>query len=146
MDLTNLQLLMEISESIPAAFARRIAERDNPPPPPPLSQEPAAVQARIEAWLLATHQVRNKRGRLRQGLMLLALMQHPERHTAQLAEAAGLPNRAAARVAVRLGEFGLITWQNRSLYRYWRLTRAAEDALLLVVAGPAETGEPVGRP
>ena len=94
------------------------------------------MQARIEAWLLATHRVRNKRGRLRQGRMLLALMQYPERHTAQLAEAAGLPNRAAARVAVRLGEFGLLTWGNRGLYRYWRLTHAAEDALLLVVAGP----------
>ena len=125
-----------MSESLPTAFARRIAERDNPPPPPPLSQEPAAVQARIEAWLLATHHVRNKRGRLRQGLMLLALMQYPERHTAQLAEAAGLPARAAARVAVRLGELGLITPENRGLYRYWRLTHAAEDALLLVVVGP----------
>lgn len=127
-----------MSDNLSTAFARRIAERDNPPPPPPLSQEPAAVQARIEAWLLATHQVRNKRGRLRQGLMLLALMQHPERHTAQLAEAAGLPARAAARVAVRLGEFGLITSENRGLYRYWRLTRAAEDALLRVVAGPLQ--------
>ena len=133
---------MQTPESIPTAFARRIAERDNPPPPPPLSQEPAAVQARIEAWLLATHQVRNKRGRLRQGLMLLALMRHPERHTAQLAEAAGLPNRAAARVAVRLGEFGLLAWENRGLYRYWRLTRAAEDALLLVVAGPPHSPAP----
>jgi hypothetical protein len=123
-------------ETLPTAFARRIAERDNPPPPPPLSQEPAAVQARVEAWLLAQHGVRNKRGRLRQGRMLLALMQHPERHTMQLAEAADLPARAAARVAVRLSEFGLIAPENRSLYRYWRLTRAAEDALLLVVVGP----------
>ena len=123
-------------ENLPAAFAHRIAERDNPPPPPPLSQEPAAVQARIEDWLLKTYKVRDKRGRLRQGLMLLALMQHPERTTAQLAEAAGLPARAAARVAMRLGEFDLTTWEHRGLYRYWRLTRAAEDALLLVVVGP----------
>jgi len=125
-----------MSESLPATFARRIAERDNPPPPPPLSPEPAAVQARVEAWLLATHRVRDKRGRLRQGLMLLALMQHPERTTGELAEAAGLPVRAAARVAVRLGEFDLLTGEYRGLYRYWRLTRAAEDALLLVVMGP----------
>ena len=123
-------------ETLPTAFARRVAERDNPPPPPPLSQEPAAVQARIGAWLLSTHRVRDKRGRLRQGLMLLALMQHPERHTAELAEAAGLPARAAARVAVRLSESGLLTCEYRSYYRYWRLTRAAEDALLLVVVGP----------
>ena len=123
-------------ENLPTAFARRVAERDNPPPPPPLSQEPAAVQARIEDWLLKTYKVRDKRGRLRQSLMLLALMQHAERTTGELAEAAGLPARAAARVAVRLGEFGLLTWEYRSLYRYWCLTRATEDALLLVVAGP----------
>jgi hypothetical protein len=124
-------------ETLPAAFARRVAERDNPPPPPPLSPEPAAVQARIEDWLLTAHRVRDKRGRLRQGRMVLALMQHPERTTAELAEAAGLPDRAAARVAVRLGELGLLTWEYRSLYRYWRLSRATEDALLAVVAGPA---------
>ena len=126
-------------ETLPTAFARRVAERDHPPPPPLLSPEPAAVQARIEAWLLAQHRVRDKRGRLRQGLMLLALMQHPERHTTELAEAAGLPARAAARVAVRLSECGLLTWDYRSYYRYWRLTRAAEDALLVVVMGPAAT-------
>ena len=129
-------------ENFPAAFARRVAERDHPPPPPPLSPEPAAVQARIEAWLLATHKVRDKRGRLRQSRMLLALMHHPERTTGELAEAAGLPDRAAARVAVRLGEFGLISWQYRSLWRYWRLTRAAEDALLFVVLGPPATAGP----
>ena len=123
-------------DTLPDAFARRVAERDHPPPPPPLSPEPAAVQARLENWLLTTYKVRDKRGRLRQSRMLLALMQHPERTTAQLAEAAGLPPRAAARVAVRLGEFDVTTWEYRSLYRYWRLTRAAEDALLLVVAGP----------
>ena len=126
-----------MSESLPESFARRVAERDNPPPPPPPSMEPAAVQARIEKWLLQTYKVRDKRGRLRQSRMLLALMQHPERTTGELAEAAGLPARAAARVAVRLGEFGLTTWEYRSLYRYWRLERAAEDALLLVVVGPA---------
>ena len=124
-------------DTLPAAFARRVAERDNPPPPPPLSQEPAAVQARIENWLLSTYKVRDKRGRLRQSLMLLALMQHPERTTAELAAAAGLPVRAAARVAVRLCEFGLLTWEYRSLWRYWRLSRTAEDGLLVVVVGPA---------
>ncbi|MBF9224302.1 hypothetical protein [Hymenobacter ruricola] len=126
-------------ESLPEAFARRVAERDNPPPPPPLSQEPAAVQARIEDWLLKTHKVRDKRGRLRQTRMLLALMQHPERTTGELGEAAGLPPRAAARVAVRLGrDFDLLDWEYRGLYRYWRLTRATEDALLLVVLGPPQ--------
>ena len=129
-------------DTLPTAFARRVAERDNPPPPPPLSQEPAAVQARIEHWLLAVYKVRDKRGRLRQSLMLLALMQHPERTTAELAVAAGLPARAAARVAVRLGAFDITTWEYRSLYRYLRLTRAAEDALLRVVLGPTAATPP----
>ena len=142
MALAAPQSIMEKAESLPAAYARRIAERDNPPPPPPLSQEPAAVQTRIEDWLLKTYHVRNKRGRLRQSRMLLALMQYPERHTMQLAAAAGLPARAAARVAVRLGEFGVTIPETRGLYRYWRLTRAAEDALLLVVVGPPAVGPP----
>lgn len=124
------------SKTLADAFARRVAERDNPPPPPPLSQEPAAVQTRIEAWLRTTYRLRDGRSSLRMGRMVLALMQHPERHTMQLAEAAGLPGRAALRVAGRLGEFALATAEDRGLYRYWRLTRAAEDALLRVVVGP----------
>ena len=124
------------TETFADAFARRVAERDNPPPPPPLSQEPAAVQARLEAWLRTTYHLRDGRSSLRMGRMVLALMQHPERHTMQLAEAAGLPGRGALRVAVRLGELGLARWEDRGLYRFWRLTPAAEDALLLVVAGP----------
>ncbi len=119
-----------------AAYAQRIAERDVPPP---LSQEPAAVQARLDAWLLAQHRVRNIRGRRRQVLGLLALMQHPELETAALAAATGLPllsARSAARLAVQLNAEGLTTWEYRGSYRYHRLTRATEDALLLLVAGP----------
>ena len=125
-------------ESLPAAFARRVAERDAPPPPPPpLSPEPAAVAARVDAWLRSTYHLRDARSVLRMGRMLRALMPYPERTTGELAEAAGLPAAAAARVAVRLGARGLITAETRGLYRYWRLTRAAEDALLRVVVGPA---------
>jgi hypothetical protein len=71
------------------------------------------------------------------GRMVRALMQHPERTTAQLAEAAYRPARAALRVAVRLGAFGLITSEDCALYCFWRLTPTAEDALLVVVVGPA---------
>ena len=124
------------ADDLAARFARRMAERDNPPPPPPLSQEPAAVQARIEAWLQAAHAVGDPRGRLRLGRMLRGLMRHPELVTAQLAELAGLTGRAGGRTVARLGTLGLADAQYRGLYRYWRLTRAAEDALLLVVAGP----------
>jgi len=119
------------------AFARRVAERDHPPPPPPLSQEPAAVQARLEGWLGTAHRVRDPRGRLRLGRMLLALMTRPERTTGELGEAAGLPARAAARAAVRLGALGIAAQEYRGRARYWRLTPAAEDALLQVIAGPA---------
>ena len=128
--------MSDTSETLAAAFARRVAERDNPPPPPPLSQEPAAVQARIETWLQTNHGRRDPRGRQRLARMLLALMQAQERTTGQLAEAAGLKDRNAARFAVLLAELDLLTWEYRSYWRYWRLTRAAEDALLLVVAGP----------
>ena len=118
------------------AFARRLAERDNPPPPPPLDPAPAAVQDRIEAWLRQRYHLRDGRSRLRMGRMLLALVQHPERTTGELGTAAGLPTRAAARVALRLGQLGLTTWEERSIWRYHCLTPTAEDALLLVVVGP----------
>ena len=126
------------AETLADAFARRVAERDNPPPPLPPSQEPAAVQARIEAWLRTTYHLRDGRSWLRMGRMVLALMQHPERHTRQLAEAAGLPGRAALQVAGRLRALQLVAWEDRGLYRYWRLTPATEDALLRVVAGPQQ--------
>jgi hypothetical protein len=49
------------------------------------------VQARIETWLRTTYHLCDGRSSLRMGRMLQALMQHSERSTAQLAEAAGLP-------------------------------------------------------
>ena len=128
--------LLFMPENLTDIFARRLAERDNPPPPPPLSQEPAAVQARVEGWLQEAHAVRDQRTRQRQSLMLLALMQQPECATAALAEAAGLGMRGAARSVGQLHTQGLVDWEERGVYRYWRLTRAAEDALRLVVAGP----------
>ena len=132
-------------DNLPEAFARRLAERDNPPPPPPLSPEPAAMQARVEAWLRTTYPLRDARSALRMGRMLLALMRHPERSTAELADAAGLTARGAARVAVRLGELAVTSSAYRSRTRYWHLTRAAEDALLRVVAGPAAPAAPAAQ-
>ena len=131
-----------MADTLSEAFARRLAERDNPPPPPPLSQEPAAVQARVRMWLRDAHHVRDRRARLRQALMLLALMEHPERTTPELSAAAGLGVRAAARTAGHLQTQALVAWEERGRYRYWRLTRAAEDGLLLVVAGPPHSPAP----
>lgn len=126
----------EAPTTLAAAFAQRLAVRDNPPPPPPLSQEPAAVRARLGAWLAAQHAVRDVRSQARLARMLLALMQAPECGHADLRRAAGLTERAAGRTSQRLQQLGLATWEQRSYWRYWRLTRAAEDALLLVVMGP----------
>lgn len=133
----------DVSENMAAALTRRVAERDNPPPALPLSQEPAAVLARIGAWLRAAHGVRDPRGQRCLGQMLGALMQRPERTTAELAAAGGIGERAAARVAERLAGLGLTTWEYRGRPRYHRLTRAAEDALLPVVAGPPTALPPV---
>lgn len=122
-------------DSLAARFARRVAARDNPPPVV-LSHEPAAVEARVRAWLAATHRVRDARGQLRLARMLLALMEAPERNTTQLAEAAGLGAGMAARAAVRLYRQGLTDCYYRGRVRYHRLLPATEDALLRVVAGP----------
>jgi hypothetical protein len=130
--------MASIPSDLAAAFAQRVAERDNPPPTV-VSQEPAAIQARLEQWLLTVHGVRNVRARRRQTQALLALMQHPELETLALGRASGPPtlaDRSAARLAVQLHSLGLTAWEYRGLYRYHRLTRAAEDALLLVVQGP----------
>ena len=135
--------MSELTEPLTAAFARRLAERDNPPPPPPLDPAPDAVQARIEAWLRRTYHQRDGRSALRMGRMLLALVQHPTRTTADLATAAGLPTRSAARVAIHLHELGLTTWTERSIWRDHRLTPATEDALLLVVVGPGAAIPPL---
>ncbi|WP_310395166.1 hypothetical protein [Hymenobacter sp.] len=127
----------ENTDPLAQAFARRVAERDNPPPPPPLSTEPAAVTARLAAWLRTAHGVRDPRGQRRLVAMLRALMQHPERTTAELATAAGLGARAGLRAATQLAALGLTASHAQGLYHYHRLSRAAEDALLAVVVGPA---------
>lgn len=124
----------EPADNLAISFARRLAERDDPPPP---SLEPEAVQARIEGWLRRTYHMRDGRSCLRMGRMLRALIEHPERTGRELATAAGLPERSAARAAARLSALGLVAWERRSYYQYWRLLPATEDALLLVVAGPA---------
>ncbi len=128
--------MTEIPETLADAFARRVAERDNPPPPPPPSPAPAAVLARLGAWLRAAHGVRDPRGQRCLGQMLVALMARPECTTAELAAAGGVRDRAAARVAERLQALGLTESGYRGRSRYHRLARAAEDALLRVVAGP----------
>lgn len=119
-------------------FAQRLAARDNPPPPPRPSQEPAAIAARVQAWLRTAQRVRHPNSQQHLALMLLALMQSPELTTQQLAEAAGQAERGtAARNVVALNSRGLLDSHYRGRVRYHRLSRAAEDALLLVVAGPA---------
>lgn len=126
-----------VSEAAPdtlaARFAQRLTVRDAPPPP--FSQEPAAVLARIQAWLIPPQGVRDARTQLRMARMLVALMEQPERSTEQLQLAAGLEWRAGCRMALALHQRGLTVRERRGRFFYHRLTRAAEDALLVVVAG-----------
>jgi hypothetical protein len=122
--------------TLAARFAQRLVARDAPPPPP--SQEPEAVLDRIQAWLLPPEGVRDARTHRRLARMLVALMEHPERSTQQLQLAAGLQWRAGSRMASELVRRGLSQRERRGRYFYYRLSRAAEDALLVVVAGPGE--------
>ena len=115
-------------------FARRVAARHAPPPP--LSQEPAAVLARLAAWTQTALGIRSTHSRQRLAQMLVLLMQYPEVPLPHLQAAAGLGERATSRLAHRLRAAQLVTRTQRGPSHYYRLTQAAEDALLLVVAGP----------
>ena len=125
------------SESLGAAFAARVAHRDDPRPPEPLRQTPEAIAGRLDGWLLARHRLRDSRTRHALTQMLLLLLAQPEATTAALQTAAGLGPRSGARSTLRLETLGLTTWTNRARRRYHRLTRGGEDALLAVVTGPA---------
>jgi hypothetical protein len=121
-------------DTLGTRFAQRLIERDAPPPPP--SQEPAAVLARIQTWLLPPQGVRDDRTHHRMARMLVALMEHSELSTEQLQAVAGLEWRAGSRMALELFTRGLTLRERRGRFFYHRLTRGAEDALLVVVAGP----------
>jgi hypothetical protein len=123
-------------ETLAERLARRIELRDNPPPPPPLSQQPVDVHRRIASWLRATHGHRDRRTSAVQAHFLLHLLEHSSLTTQQLLKLLGQGERATARMAATLGEYGLVTHKAYAGKRYHRLTPAAEDALLLVIAGP----------
>ncbi len=127
-------------DTLAARFAQRLVARDAPPPPP--SQEPAAVLARVQAWLTPPEGVRDARTLVRLARMLVALMEHAELDTYQLQAAAGLSWRAGTRMSVELLARGLTVRERRGRFFYHRLTRAAEDALLVVVAGAQGGGVP----
>jgi hypothetical protein len=122
-------------DSLAARFTQRLIERDAPPPPP--SQEPAAVLARVDAWLLTAHRVPGWRLRRRLARIVVGLMETPEFDTSALTAAAGVGWRAASRMGLQLLTLGIIVREQRGRHFYHRLSRAAEDALLLVVTGSA---------
>ena len=129
-------MALSLPTTLSERLAARIERRDNPPPPPPLSQDPDAVYGRIAGWLRDTHGHRDGRTSAVQARFLLQLLDHPELTTQQLLKPLGQGERATARMAHTLGDYGLVAYTARAGKRYWRLTPAAEDALLLVVAGP----------
>ena len=124
-----------LPDELAATFARRVAERDVVRPPKPLSQTPAAIGGRLDHWLQTTHAVRDSRSRSRLVRMLLLLLAQPEASTAALQQASGLGPRMAANALLRLGSWHLVAWEQRRHTRYHHLSRAGEDALLVVVTG-----------
>ena len=124
-----------LPDELATTFARRVAERDIVRPPEPLSQTPAAIAERLERWLQTTHGVRDSRSRPRLAQMLLLLLAQSEASTAALQQIADLGPRMAASALQRLAGWGLTSWKQRSHTRYHYLTRAGEDALLVVVMG-----------
>ena len=119
-------------------FAHRVATRDNVIPPPPSSQTHAAIGGRVAEWLRTQHGAGDIRSRTVLTQMVLLLLARPEVTTAELQAVALLGPRATARTTLRLANQGITEWFYRSgsRTRCHRLTRAAEDALLVVVAGP----------
>lgn len=115
-----------------------MAERDNPSPRRARARSrPPGRPARPRT----AHGVHDPRGQSCPSQMLGALMQYPERTTAELAAASGIRARATARMAERLAALGLTACEYRSRYRC--LARAAENTLLRVVAGPPRALPPV---
>ena len=123
-------------DTLAARFTRRLEARDAPPPP--LSQEPAAVVARIQAWLKTVPGTGGEKARGHLARALVGLMEYPELGTGELAAAAGLEWRSASRIGLGLAGQGLGERVRRGRHFFHRLNRATEDALLLVVAGPVE--------
>lgn len=113
-------------------LSERIARRDDPVVP---DQSAAAVAARLDQWLRTAHQQRNSLRRNCLAQMLLWLLAQPEADTATLHAAGGVGPGSGARAVRLLADWGLTTHATRQRVHYHRLTRAAEDALLPVVAG-----------
>ena len=124
-----------------AAFAARVATRDNPPPPPPLPRDRAAVETRVAASLLRAHDVRNKRLRRTLAGFCYGLLAEPRRTAENLSGELACTRQTAAQAAARLIRLGLLAAQPEGRHRYYALTRAGEDWLL-----PLVTGETAPRP
>jgi hypothetical protein len=114
------------------ALTQRIARRADPVLP---DQSPAAVAARLDHWLRTTHGQRNSLRRSCLTQMLLLLLAQPEAATPALHAAGGVGARSGVRAMRLLADWGYLTHVCRLRTRYHRLTAAAEDALLPVVAG-----------
>ena len=125
------------AEQVVAAFAARVATRDNPPPPPPLPRDRESVLGRVAAAFLHDHNVRNKRLRRTLAGFCYGLLGQPERAAADLAQEIGCVRQTAAQAASLLIGLDLFVARPAGRRRFYGLTRAGEDWLLPLVVGPA---------
>lgn len=132
------------AQALVAAFASRVARRDEPPTPADDYFEPGPVQARIGAALEERLGRRLHVYRRRTlSALLYALMQHPELSTPELMQGLDLTDQTVRMRTAQLAAAGLLTVRARGRLNYFGLTRAGEDWLLTAVRGiaPALPGQ-----
>ncbi|MBF9223826.1 hypothetical protein [Hymenobacter ruricola] len=132
------------ADALVAAFAERVARRDDPPPPDPARFEAPQVLGRLVQALRPLTGMRTERGRATLARMCYAFVAAPEHSGPALAEAAGVGEIAACRARGHLRRVGLLENRYGGGHRRYRLTRFGEDWLLAVVQGTKIPGPGVG--
>lgn len=115
-------------------FAQRVALRDVPVPPAPPRMDPASIQARIRAAVLARLHQREPRQTLLTQL-LYGFLTQPRFSSDTAAALAHCGPARLVRVWRVLLEAGLVLRHHDSHARHYTLTRAGEDWLLAVAKG-----------
>ena len=118
-----------------AAFATRVARRDDPPAPDPARFEAPQVLARLAEALRGRTPVRLAKGRDTLARLCYAFVAAPELSGPALSAAGGVGEIATCRARVRLERAGLLRHFYHEGRRRYALTRYGEDWLLAVVQG-----------